>query len=147
MHRLLNVCSSYEATALYCVLSFFNIRSEFSIKIRARPLVKIDHVIFIYVTAPHSERAVLAITHENRALLKMASRFAQVGEEEISQIISDSIPTNTERQTACSVSIFKGKSEIKQLKFCLCFSVKLICRLFLKRKLKKKNCYRFMFSL
>ena len=94
-----------------------NIRSEFSIKIRARPLVKIDHVIFIYVTAPHSERAVLAITHENRALLKMASRFAQVGEEEISQIISDSIPTNTKRQTAWSVSIFKGKSEIKQLKF------------------------------
>ena len=30
----------------------FNIRYEFSIKIRA--LVKIDHVIFIYVTAPHS---------------------------------------------------------------------------------------------
>ena len=71
---------------LYC---YINIRSEFSIKIRARPLVKIDHVIFIYVTTPHSESAVLAITHENRALLQMASRFAQVGEEEISQIISD----------------------------------------------------------
>ena len=65
------------------------IRSEFSIKIRGRPLVKIDHVIFVYVTTPHSESAVLAITHENRALLQMASRFAQVGEEEISQIISD----------------------------------------------------------
>ena len=53
-----------------------NIRSEFSIEICARPLVKIDHVIFIYVTTPHSESAVLAITDENRALLKMASRFA-----------------------------------------------------------------------
>ena len=53
-------------------LSSFNIRSEFSIKICARPLVKIDHV-----TTPHSESAVLAITHENRALLKMAARFAQ----------------------------------------------------------------------
>ena len=93
-----------------------------------RPLVKIDHVIFIYVTTPHSESAVLAITHENRALLKMASRFAQVGEEEIPQIISDWIPTNTKRQTSWSVSIFKGKSQTKQLKFCLFFSVKLICR-------------------
>ena len=72
---------------------YINIRSEFSIKIRARPLVKIDLVIFIYVTTPHSESAVLVITHENRALLQMASRFAQVGEEEIPQIISDSIPT------------------------------------------------------
>ena len=43
--------------------------SEFSIKICARPLVKIDHVIFIHVTTPHSASAVLAITHENRALL------------------------------------------------------------------------------
>ena len=99
-----------EAMITNPVLSQINIRSEFSIKIRARPLVKIDHVIFIYVT-------VLAIIHENRTLLKMASRFAQVGEEEISQIINDSIPTNTKRQTAWSVSIFKGKSEIKQLKF------------------------------
>ena len=65
-----------------------NKRSEFSIKIHARPLVKIDNVIFIYVMAPHSESAVLAITHENRALLQMASRFAQIGEEEIPQIIS-----------------------------------------------------------
>ena len=120
----------------------------FSIKIFARPLVKIDHVIFIYVTTPHSESAVLAITHE-RALLQMASRFAQVGEEEIPHIISDSIPTSTKRQTAWSDSIFKGKSATKQLKFCLCFSVKLICRLrktgdseksgFLRRKLLKKN--------
>ena len=60
---------------------------------------------------------------------------------------------NTKRQTAWSVSTFKGirKSETKQLKFCLCFSVKLICRLqkkkhrrfrrsgFLKRKLLKKK--------
>ena len=88
-------------------------------------------MIFIYVTTPHSESAVLAITHENRAFWQMASRFAQVAEEEISQIISDLIPTNTKRQTAAawSVSIFKGKSETKQLKFCLCYSVKLICRL------------------
>ena len=69
----------------------------------------------------------LAITHENRALLKMDSRFAQVGEEEIPQIISDSILMNTKRQKAWSVSILKGKSQTKQLKFCLCFSVKLIC--------------------
>ena len=93
----------------------FNIRSEFSINIRARPLVKIDHVIFIYVTTSHSESAVLAVTHENRTLLQTASRFAQVGEEEIPQIISDSIPTNTKRQTAWSVSIFKGKSETKRI--------------------------------
>ena len=52
-----------------CALLTFNIRSEFAIKICARPLVKIDHVIFIYVTTPHSESAVLAITLENRALL------------------------------------------------------------------------------
>ena len=80
------------------IVLHINIRSEFSIKIRARPLVKIDHVIFIYVTAPHSESAVLAVTYENRVLVKMASRSAQVGEEEIPQIISDSIPTNTKRQ-------------------------------------------------
>ena len=85
---------------VFLIQQYSFLRSEFSIKIRARPLVKIDHVIFIYVTAPHSESAVLAITHENRALLKMASWFAQVGEEEIPQIISDSIPTNTTRQTA-----------------------------------------------
>ena len=91
------------------------------------PLVKINHVIFIYITAPHSESAVLAITHENRALLKMASRLVQVGGEEIPQIISDSIPTNAKRQKAWSVSIFKGKSETKQLEFFLCFSIKLIC--------------------
>ena len=36
----------------------------------ACPLVKIDHMIFIYVTTPHSQfSAVLAITHENSALL------------------------------------------------------------------------------
>ena len=52
-------------------------------------MVKIDHMIVIYVTTPHSESAVVAITHENRALLKMASRFAQVEEEEIPQIISN----------------------------------------------------------
>ena len=34
-------------------LPVFNIRSEFSIKICARPLVKINHMIFIYVTTPH----------------------------------------------------------------------------------------------
>ena len=96
-------------------MSCLNIRSEFSIKIRARPLVKIDHVFFIYVTTPHSESAVLAITHEKCALLQMTSTFAQVGEEEIPQIISDSIPTNTKRQTAWSVSIFKGKSETKPI--------------------------------
>ena len=75
--------------ALHCIVLYGNIRSEFSIKIRARPLVKIDHVIFINVTTPHSESAVLAITHENRALLQMASRIALVGEEEIPQITSD----------------------------------------------------------
>ena len=52
-----------------CALLEFNVRSEFSIKICARLLIKIDHVIFIYVTTPHSESAVLAIIHENRALL------------------------------------------------------------------------------
>ena len=67
----------------------FNIRSEFSIKIRALLLVNIDQMIFIYIKTPHSKSAVLAITHENRALLQMASRIAQVGEKEIPQIISD----------------------------------------------------------
>ena len=71
----------------------------------------------------------LAITHGNHALLQMAWGFAQVGDEEINQIISDSIPTNTKRQTAWSVDICKNKTETKRLKFCLCFSVKLICRL------------------
>ena len=78
-------------------------------------MVKIDHVIFIYVTTPHSESAVLAITHENRGLWQMASRFAQVGEVEIPQIIRDSIPTNTKKRTAWSVSMFKGKSETKRI--------------------------------
>ena len=56
----------YRTSTLSMKYSLCNIRSEFSIKICARALVKIDHVIFIYVTTPHSESAVLAITHENR---------------------------------------------------------------------------------
>ena len=71
-------CEKLDSTPNVASDPKLNIRSGFSIKIRARPLVKIYHVIFIYVTAPHSESAVLAITHENRALLKMASRFGHV---------------------------------------------------------------------
>ena len=57
---------------------------------------------------------------ENRALLQMASSFAQVGEEEIPQIFSDSIPTNSKRQTAWSVSIFKGNKTIEILAVLFC---------------------------
>ena len=90
-----------------------NIRSEFSIKIRARPLVKIDNVIFIYVMAPHSESAVLAITHENRALLQMALRFAQIGEEEIPQIISALLKISRSVTTVSKPQIYNLSLNIK----------------------------------
>ena len=68
--------------------------------------------------------------------LKMAEagRFANVEEEEISQIInsSDPIPDNTKRQTTWSVSVFNGKlsyqvEKIKTTIFLLCMFVVFLC--------------------
>ena len=45
------------------------------------------------------------------AVLKMAagSRFAEVDQEEINQIIDDAIPKNTKRQTNWSIAVFRGE--------------------------------------
>ena len=49
------------------------------------------------------------ITHEKCAVLKMAagSKFAEVDQEEINQIIDDAIPKNTKRQTNWSIAVLE----------------------------------------
>lgn len=82
-------------------------------------MVKIEHVILLYLTSAYSDSALLTITHKNRALLTMASadRFAEIVEEQIPQIINEAIPINTKRQTNWSVAIFKGKLKLNDLIF------------------------------
>ena len=71
----------------------FNIQSSFTVQNPRAQLVKIEHVILLYLTSANSDSALLTITHKNRTLLKMASadRFAEIVEEQIPQII----PINT----------------------------------------------------
>ena len=69
-HKHYKIIHSYCQVHCICHRTAVNSVKEQCHALRcARPLVKIGHVIFIYVTTPHSECAVLAITHENRALL------------------------------------------------------------------------------
>ncbi len=76
----------------------FNIQSSFTVQNPRAPLVKIDHVIFFYLSSANSDSAVLTIMHKNRALLKMSStsRLVEVEEKYIPQIINDPIPNKTE---------------------------------------------------
>ena len=95
----------FEAMHIYV----FNIQSSFTVQNPRAQLVKIEHVILLYLTSANSDSALLTITHKNSALLTMASaeRFAEIVEEQIPQIINEAIPRNTKRQTNWSVAIFK----------------------------------------
>ena len=58
-----------------------------------------------------SFECVITMMHEKCALLKMAvgSRFAEIDQEEINQIIDDAIPKTTKRQTNWSIAVFRGE--------------------------------------
>ena len=62
----------------------FNIQSSFTVQNPRAQLVKIEHVILLYLSSANSDSA-LTITHKNRALLTMASadRFAETVKEQI----------------------------------------------------------------
>ena len=66
-------------------LSSFNIQSSFTVQNPRAQLVKIEHVILLYLSSANSDSALLTITHKTRALLTMASadRFAEIVEEQI----------------------------------------------------------------
>ena len=50
-----------------------NTQSSFTVQNPHAQLVKIEHVILLYLTSANSDSALLTITHKNRALLTMAS--------------------------------------------------------------------------
>ena len=57
-----------------------------------------------------------------------SSRFSEVEEEKITEIIDDAIPENTNRQTTLSVSIFNGElSKTEFFASFLCNSRSLLC--------------------
>ena len=127
--ELANQCM--RKALLTCVVYTIHIRSEFSIKIRARPFVKIDHMIFIYVTTPHSESAVLPITHEIVRYCKWLRGLHRLEKR---------------KSFKSSVTCVQGICE-----FVICLLLKYACtylRIFYLLKLScHNNCYRFMFSL
>ena len=59
-------------------LTGFNIQSSFTVQNPRTQLVKIEHVILLYLTSANSNSALLTITHKNRALLTMAVFFVNV---------------------------------------------------------------------
>ena len=61
-----------------------NIQSSFTVQNPLAQLVKIEHVILLYLSSANSDSALLTITHKNRALSTMASadRFAEIVEEQ-----------------------------------------------------------------
>ena len=69
----------------YHALCNFNIQSSFTVQNPRAQLVKIEHVILLYLSSANSDSALLTITHKNRALLTMASAdiFAEIVEEQI----------------------------------------------------------------
>ena len=83
-------------------------QSSFTVQNPRAQLVKIEHVILLYLSSANSDSVLLKITHKNRALLTMASadRFAEIVEEQIPQIINEAILINTKRQTNWSIVIF-----------------------------------------
>ena len=59
-----------------------------------------------------------------------SSRFCEVEEEKITEIIDAAIPENTKRQTTWSVSIFNGElSTIEFLQLLFSAAVALFCKL------------------
>ena len=62
-----------------------NIQSSFTVQNPRVQLVKIEHVILLYLSSANSDSALLTITHKNRALLTTASadRFAEIVKEQI----------------------------------------------------------------
>ena len=58
-------------------LSVLNIQSSFTVQNPRMQLVKIEHVILLYLTSANLDSALLTITHKNRALLTMADFFCE----------------------------------------------------------------------
>ena len=64
-------------TNAFAVLNRINTQSSFTVQNPRAQLVKIEHVILLYLTSANSDSALLTITHKNRALLTMASADLQ----------------------------------------------------------------------
>ena len=66
-------------------LYILNIQSSFTVQNPCVQLVKIEHVILVYLLSANSGSALLTITHKNRALLTTASAdiFAETVKEQI----------------------------------------------------------------
>ena len=79
------MCNVHTMTDITIILTVFNIQSSFTVQNPRAQLVKIEHVILLYLSSANSDSALLTITHKNRALLTMAStdRFAEIVEEQI----------------------------------------------------------------
>ena len=79
-------------------------QSSFTVQNPRAQLVKIEHVILLYLTSANSDSALLTIMHKIRALLTIASanRFAEIVQDQIPQIINEAILISTKRQTTSS---------------------------------------------
>ena len=67
-----------KSSSIRAGVSQFNIQSSFTVQNPRTQLVKIEHVILLYLTSANSDSALLTITHKNRALLTMADFFVNV---------------------------------------------------------------------
>ena len=82
-------------------------------------MVKIEHVILLYLTSANSDNALLTITHKNRALLTMASadRFTEIVEEQIPQIINEAIYPEIPRGKQTGALLFSNEAIPKFVDF------------------------------
>ena len=104
-----------QRRALYSL----NIQSSFTVQNPRAQLVKIEHVILLYLTSPNSDSALLTITHKNRALLTMASadRFTEIVEEQIPQIINEAIYPQIPRGKQTGALLFSNEAIPKFVDF------------------------------
>ncbi len=74
--------------------------TSFTVQNPRAQLIKIDHVILLYLSSANSDSALLTIMHTNRAFLKISSasrpRLAEVEEKYISLIINEPIQNKIE---------------------------------------------------
>ena len=87
----IKIQNSARQRLFWTTVYVFNIQSSFIVQNTRARLVKIEHVILLYLTSANSDSALLKIKYKNRALLTMASadRFAEIVEEQIPKIINE----------------------------------------------------------
>ncbi len=109
---------AFARDSFYAIFSI-NIQSSFTVQNPRAKLVKIDHVILLYLSFANSDSAILTIMHRNRALLKMssASRFAEVEKNIFLKLSTIQYQTKLKRITFWSAFMFKGILQLNKYIF------------------------------